>query len=164
MTETQEEVPRDVRLLHLLLASQAIQQYEDQVPLQLMDFAHRYTRGVLKDAMVYGDYAAGESGAELSVEDIRLAIAARTQYQFKPTAPKELLLQLAAERNKKALPQVVNMWGTRLPPEKYCLTAKEWRLDDEVDEQGREIGGHDLAPVPGSPGEPETRDAGEFTQ
>lgn len=33
-------VPRDVRILHLILASQSIQSYEDHVPLQLMDFAH----------------------------------------------------------------------------------------------------------------------------
>ncbi|SCU83774.1 LAMI_0C04610g1_1 [Lachancea mirantina] len=138
--EEQDSVPRDVRLLHLLLASQNIHQYEDQVPLQLMDFAHRYTRGVLKDAMIYSDYASGESNAELSVEDIRLAIAARTQYQFKPTAPKELMLQLAAERNKRGLPQVVNMWGTRLPPEKYCLTSKEWKLDEETDESNNPVG------------------------
>lgn len=127
---SQEDSPRDVRLLHLLLASQSIHQYEDQVPLQLMDFAFRYTRGVLKDAMVYNDYAE-QPDQGLTVEDIRLAIAARTQYQFKPTAPKELLLQLAAERNKKALPQVMGMWGVRLPPEKYCLTAKEWDLDED---------------------------------
>ncbi|SCV17572.1 related to Transcription initiation factor TFIID subunit 9 [Nakaseomyces glabratus] len=57
--------------------------------------------------------------------------AARTQYMFKPTAPKELLLQLAAERNKKALPQVMGSWGVRLPPEKYCLTAKSWDLDEK---------------------------------
>lgn len=127
----QEDVPRDVRLLHLLLASQSIHHYEDQVPLQLMDFAFRYTRGVLKDAMVYNDYAEQGAASGLSVEDIRLAIAARTQYQFKPTAPKELLLQLASERNKKALPQVMGMWGVRLPPEKYCLTAKDWDLDED---------------------------------
>lgn len=129
---TQEETPRDVRLLHLLLASQSIHQYEDQVPLQLMNFAHRYTQGVLKDALVYNDYAGSgnSAGGGLGVEDIRLAIAARTQYQFKPTAPKELMLQLAAERNKKALPQVMGTWGVRLPPEKYCLTAKEWDLED----------------------------------
>ncbi|SJM82420.1 probable Transcription initiation factor TFIID subunit 9 [Zygosaccharomyces bailii] len=128
--ESQQEIPRDVRLLHLLLASQSIHQYEDQVPLQLMDFAYRYTRGVLKDAVVYNDYAESP-GQGLTVEDIRLAIAARTQYQFKPTAPKELLLQLAAERNKKALPQVMGMWGVRLPPEKYCLTAKDWDLNED---------------------------------
>ncbi|CAR28796.1 hypothetical protein ZYGR_0U01550 [Zygosaccharomyces rouxii] len=135
-SEAAQDIPRDVRLLHLLLASQSIHQYEDQVPLQLMDFAHRYTRGVLKDAVVYNDYAEssnaqGSSNQGLSVEDIRLAIAARTQYQFKPTAPKELLLQLAAERNKKALPQVMGMWGVRLPPEKYCLTAKEWDISED---------------------------------
>ncbi|CDH10163.1 probable Transcription initiation factor TFIID subunit 9 [Zygosaccharomyces bailii ISA1307] len=128
--DAQQEIPRDVRLLHLLLASQSIHQYEDQVPLQLMDFAYRYTRGVLKDAVVYNDYAESP-GQGLTVEDIRLAIAARTQYQFKPTAPKELLLQLAAERNKKALPQVMGMWGVRLPPEKYCLTAKDWELSED---------------------------------
>lgn len=194
--DSQADLPRDVRLLHLLLASQSIQQYEDKVPLQLMDFAHRYTRGVLMDAMVYNDYAvennggavgagvgsaAGAAGASgsgannnnsnsssnnasgnagsgksakggssgggntnslgsgmssnggknLSVEDIRLAIAARTQYMFKPTAPKELPLQLAAERNKKPLPQVMGSWGVRLPPEKYCLTAKSWDLEND---------------------------------
>lgn len=178
--DSQADLPRDVRLLHLLLASQSIQQYEDKVPLQLMDFAHRYTRGVLMDAMVYNDYAVENSGGaagpgvgagasntgangtnanaggssknakggstgnsalgsgmssnggkNLSVEDIRLAIAARTQYMFKPTAPKELLLQLAAERNKKPLPQVMGSWGVRLPPEKYCLTAKSWDLETD---------------------------------
>lgn len=164
-TTQQEDTPRDVRLLHLLLASQAIHQYEDQVPLQLMDFAYRYTRGVLKDAIMYNDYMGANIPIDsttgttdsttttttnnnsnntsdstsndkknkkmLTVEDIRLAIAARTQYQFKPTAPKELMLQLAADRNKKALPQVMGSWGIRLPPEKYCLTAKDW--DDNQD-------------------------------
>ncbi|SMN22073.1 similar to Saccharomyces cerevisiae YMR236W TAF9 Subunit (17 kDa) of TFIID and SAGA complexes [Maudiozyma saulgeensis] len=127
-TTQQEDTPRDVRLLHLLLASQAIHQYEDQVPLQLMDFAYRYTRGVLKDAMIHDSGKKTKKG--LTVEDIRLAIAARTQYQFKPTAPKELMLQLAADRNKKALPQVMGSWGIRLPPEKYCLTAKEWDIEE----------------------------------
>lgn len=158
-TTTQEDTPRGVRLLHLLLASQAIHQYEDQVPLQLMDFAYRYTKSVLKDALMYNDYMESnavtqpsdnsnndntsgtqQSGSnndnakntsKLTVEDIRLAIAARTQYQFKPTAPKELQLQLAADRNKKALPQVMGSWGIRLPPEKYCLTAKEWDKNDD---------------------------------
>lgn len=123
------ETPRDVRLLHLLLASQSVLQYEDKVPLQLMDFAHRYTKGVLKDALMYREHAGG-SPSDVSIEDIRLAIGARTQYQFKPTAPKELMLQLASERNKKVLPNVVSSWGVRLPPEKYCLTAKEWSIEE----------------------------------
>ncbi|KAG7845333.1 hypothetical protein KL941_003178 [Ogataea angusta] len=138
-----EEVPRDVRLLHLIFATQGIQSYQDHVPLQLMDFAYRYTCGVLQDAVLYNDHAyasanggasAGMSNAPLSNEDIRLAIAARTNYQFKPVPPKKLLLKLAAERNEKPLPPVMPAWGVRLPPEKYCLTAKDWELDEEEDE------------------------------
>lgn len=72
-------------------------------------------------------------GSRLTTDDIRLAIAARTNYQFKPVTPKELLLELAAERNKKILPPIMPGYGIRLPPEKYCLTAKDWSLSDEED-------------------------------
>ena len=135
-----EDVPRDVRLLRLIFATQGIQNYEDHVPLQLMDFAYRYTSEILKDAVIYNDHAhpnisnAGNAGlhhTQLSNEDIRLAIAARTSYQFQPVPPKKMLMKLAAERNQKPLPPVMPMWGIRLPPEKYCLTAKDWRLDEE---------------------------------
>lgn len=140
-------VPRDVRLLHLIFATQGIQNYQDHVPLQLMDFAHRYTVGVLKDALTYNDHAKSQhansnlnsnSNTAVSTDDIRLAIAARTNYQFKPTPPKELLLELAQERNAKALPPVIPKWGLNLPPEKYCLTGKDWdSLDDEDLENGK---------------------------
>lgn len=68
---------------------------------------------------------------QLTTEDLRLAIAARTNYQFKPTPPKELLLEIAAEKNRKPLPPVMPSWGIRLPPEKFCLTAKDWTLSEE---------------------------------
>ncbi|KAK6201319.1 transcription initiation factor IID, 31kD subunit-domain-containing protein [Scheffersomyces amazonensis] len=138
-------IPRDVRLLHLIFATQGIQNYQDHVPLQLMDFAHRYTKSVLKDALVYNDHAKplntntnlnANTNVAVNTDDIRLAIAARTNYQFKPTPPKELLLELAEERNSKPLPPVIPKWGLNLPPEKYCLTARDFdNIDDEVDEQ-----------------------------
>lgn len=111
---------------------------------------------MLKDAILYNDHAqlgnssgqqslasqqpanlsnAGNAGSlqtNLTTDDIRLAILARTNYQFKPLPPKELLLELARERNRKPLPAVIPSWGLRLPPEKYCLTAKEWSLDEEI--------------------------------
>lgn len=136
-------VPRDVRLLHLIFATQSIQNYQDHVPLQLMDFAHRYTASVLKDALTYNDHAKNSNGASgstvVNTDDIRLAIAARTNYQFKPTPPKELMLELAYSRNAKPLPPVIPKWGLNLPPEKYCLTARDWdSLDEEQDElEGR---------------------------
>ncbi|ODV78619.1 transcription factor TAFII-31 [Suhomyces tanzawaensis NRRL Y-17324] len=132
-------VPRDVRLLHLIFATQGIQNYQDHVPLQLMDFAHRYTKSVLKDALTYNDHAkpsgASTNNTTVNTDDIRLAIAARTNYQFKPTPPKELLLELAEERNAKPLPPVIPKWGLNLPPEKYCLTARDWDTLEEEEEE-----------------------------
>lgn len=132
-------VPRDVRLLHLILASMGVTSYEDRVPLQLMDFAYRFTHGILQDALVYNDHAhssmtsAGLGGTQkpLTTDDVRLAIAARLNYQFKPAPPKEMLLELAQEKNRRPLPVVQELMGLRLPPEKYCLTAKEWNFDEE---------------------------------
>ncbi|WPK26101.1 hypothetical protein PUMCH_003446 [Australozyma saopauloensis] len=138
-TTEQPVVPRDVRLLHLIFATQSIQNYQEHVPLQLMDFAHRYTASVLKDALTYADHAKGVSGGPgsgntVNTDDIRLAIAARTNYQFKPTPPKELLLELAHERNSKSLPPVIPKWGLHLPPEKYCLTARDWDSFEQEEE------------------------------
>ncbi|CCG24104.1 hypothetical protein CORT_0E05190 [Candida orthopsilosis Co 90-125] len=139
-------VPRDVRLLHLIFATQGIQNYQDHVPLQLMDFAHRYTKSILKDALIYNDHAKPASSnlnsstnATVNTDDIRLAIAARGNYQFKPVPPKELMLELAQERNSKPLPPVIPKWGLNLPPEKYCLTAKDWdSVYDEPESDDRD--------------------------
>lgn len=95
--------------------------------------------------MIYNDHAKGNNGSapitgkNLTTEDIRLAIAARTNYQFNAVTPKELLLELAAERNKKTLPPVLPGYGIRLPPEKYCLTARDWSLSDEEDVSGCQL-------------------------
>lgn len=43
--------PRDVRLIHMLLASQGVSAYQERVPLQLLDFAYRYTSSTLQDAV-----------------------------------------------------------------------------------------------------------------
>lgn len=132
-------VPRDVRLLHLILASMGVSSYEDRVPLQLMDFAYRFTHSILQDALIYNDHAhssvtpagLGPTVKPLSTEDVRLAIAARLNYQFKPAPPKEMLLELAQEKNRRPLPSIHEQWGLRLPPEKYCLTAKDWTFEEE---------------------------------
>jgi transcription initiation factor TFIID subunit 9B len=59
-------------------------------------------------------------------------------YQFNPSLPKEFLLELAAERNRVALPSMGREWGVRLPPERYCLTGVGWGLKEEWDSEGSE--------------------------
>jgi transcription initiation factor TFIID subunit 9B len=141
--------PRDARLIHLILTNQGVTNYQERVPLQLLDFAYRYTSGVLQDALhlsaeSYGGGSGAGKGAssqDLSTVDmkaLRLSLASRLTYQYQPSLPKDFLLELAAERNKVALPPVRADWGLRLPPEKYCLTGVGWGLKEEWESEREE--------------------------
>ncbi|KAI4739998.1 TFIID-31kDa-domain-containing protein [Aureobasidium sp. EXF-12298] len=148
--------PRDARLIHLILSAQGVHSYQERVPLQLLDFAYRYTSSVLADAFRLSSegYASAPGaptnskrseatdGSNITVNALRQAIASRQDYQFQGALPKEFMMEQAVERNRVALPKVQKSWGVQLPPEKYCLTGTGWSLRDlwEEDEvvQGEE--------------------------
>jgi transcription initiation factor TFIID subunit 9B len=141
--------PRDARLIHLVLASMGVTAYQERVPLMLMDFAYRYTSGVLQDALLFSDAINGTPNtgsqnppATINNNDLRMSIASRVNHQFNTSLPKEFLLDIAQERNRVALPTVGPEYGVRLPPEKYCLTGVNWDLkeggDDFMDEDDDE--------------------------
>ncbi|EXJ88101.1 transcription initiation factor TFIID subunit 9B [Capronia coronata CBS 617.96] len=157
--------PRDHRLIHLLLASHGISAYQQRVPLQLMDFAYRYTNSVLTDALhiqneAYDQADTGTStkgrGAkqnqakaeegDVSLAALRMSIGSRVGHQFQGSLPKEFLKSLADEKNRISLnaPPRDNeksgptLGGVRLPHEKFCLTGMGWGLKDEWDSEGEE--------------------------
>ncbi|KNG87550.1 transcription initiation factor TFIID, 31kD subunit [Aspergillus nomiae NRRL 13137] len=148
--------PRDVRLIHMLLASLGVTSYQERVPLQLLDFAYRYTSGVLQDASI------SRRRAMLApLPALRLSIASRLHYQFQTGLPKEFLMDVAAERNRVALPG-----ATRgLPPERFCLTGVGWNMKDEWESEGEEEVEEEEEPKEsnhaGAGGEEEEGDGGE---
>lgn len=117
--------PRDARLLHLLLTSAQVPAYTPKVPIQLLDFAYRYTHSVLLDAQAYADHAHGQ-GSVISADDVRLAVSSKVGHSFRGPPPKEFLLEVAAERNRRPLPAVREGVEIRLPPERWCLNAPNW--------------------------------------
>ena len=141
--------PRDARLIHMILAHYGVTAYQERVPLQLMDFAYRYTQSTLSDALhltneghgtsgpgIGTSAAAGKGGVEgntVNITALRLAIHSRTHYQYSPNLPKEFYLDLAQEKNRIALPPVQKEWGMRLPPEQYLLTGQGWEMAEEFD-------------------------------
>ena len=139
--------PRDARLVHMILMNQGVTSYAERVPLQLMDFAYRYTSSTLQDALHLTSEGYGPTiskGNDLSTithQGLRLSIASRTHYQFSPTLPKEYYQEQAHERNKVALPIVGRDWGLRMPPEQYTLTESGWTLKEEWDEEVGEENG-----------------------
>lgn len=142
--------PRDARLLHMILANLGVTAYQERVPLQLMDFAYRYTSSTLQDALHLTAETHGNpppSGrvatshndmSSVTLQALRLSIASRTHYQFSPSLPKEFSLEIAQDRNRVALPPVSKDWGLRLPPEQYCLTGVGWGVKEEWDSEGEE--------------------------
>ncbi|KAL8731928.1 MAG: hypothetical protein Q9166_003060 [cf. Caloplaca sp. 2 TL-2023] len=148
--------PRDSRLLHTVLANLGVTAYQERVPLQLMDFAYRYTSSTLQDALhlTSEGYGAQTSGtgknasnndmSAVSLSSLRLSITSRTHYQFSPTLGKDFYQGIAQERNQVQLPAIGRDFGVRLPPEQYCLTGIAWKLKDEwnlASQQG--VGGDD---------------------
>ncbi|MCJ1311034.1 Transcription initiation factor TFIID subunit 9 [Agyrium rufum] len=155
--------PRDARLIHMILANLGVTAYQERVPLQLLDFAYRYTSSTLQDALHltaenYGmssiGTGTGKSGAGpnaahieaggISINALRLSIASRTHYQYNPTLPKDFYQELAQERNRIVLPSIQRSRDMELPDERYCLTGTGWTLKDEwendyeVDDSGKE--------------------------
>ena len=136
--------PRDLRLIHLVLANLGVSSYQERVPLQLVDFAYRYVAGILQDSLQYQEAYGNVSGKAntagtheangISLGSLKAAVEARTHYQFSPTLPKEFYLELASERNAVALPPIGKDYGVRLPPEQYCLTGVGWNMKDEWDQ------------------------------
>ncbi|SPO49209.1 related to TAF9 - TFIID and SAGA subunit [Moesziomyces antarcticus] len=122
-------VPRDARLIALILASMGVSDVEPAVLLQLLEFAHRYTYDVLSDALVYADHAsARQASSSLSLDDVNLAIQSRVNYSFTKPPEKDMLLALASTVNAIPLPPISDRHGVRLPPAAHCLTNVNFSL------------------------------------
>ncbi|KAF2663516.1 TFIID-31kDa-domain-containing protein [Microthyrium microscopicum] len=142
--------PRDARLIHALLSAQGVTAYQDRVPVMLVDFAYRYTRGVLSDAAALSaeGYGAPEvhsksKGAQddITMTSLRLAVASRQISQFQPSLGKPDLSEMAVDTNRAGLPRVDREFGVRLPGERHLFTGsgfgvpEEWEEDMVVDEE-----------------------------
>ncbi|GAA5861858.1 hypothetical protein JCM8547_008576 [Rhodosporidiobolus lusitaniae] len=122
-------LPRDARLVALLLAAAGAEDCEEGVVRMLVEFAHRYTGDVLSDSLMYAEHARTGSSSTApvvpSLDDIRLAVQARTEGA---QVPKEFLLQLATTVNSIPLPPVPEVYGVRLPPPAQRLTAPNFSI------------------------------------
>lgn len=123
------DVPRDARIVTLLLASMGVQSASEGVVRVLMEFAHRYTVDILSDALVYAEHAGRAHAAHgPDVEDVRLAVQAKVEHSMTSPMSKEFLLSLADTLNRTSLPPIPERYGIRLPPEKDRLTAPNFDI------------------------------------
>lgn len=120
------ELPRDARVMAQLLKSMGVEEYQPRVLNQLLEFMYRYVSEVLQDGLMYAEHAGRQ---ELSVDDVQLAVQARVNSSFTQPPPRELLLELAKEKNSNPLPPYPQRLGVLLPPEEHCLVQPSYQIE-----------------------------------
>ncbi|PVV01799.1 hypothetical protein BB560_003771, partial [Smittium megazygosporum] len=118
-------IPNEHKIISLILRSQGVEDCDSNVTNLLLEYAKRYTEDVLKDALIYSEYA-GKN--EIDNDDIQLAIQGRTSYSFSSPPDPQFYLQLSKEVNKTPLPLISEKFGLRLPSEKHTLTGVNFQV------------------------------------
>lgn len=112
-----------------ILKDMGITEYEPRVINQMLEFAFRYVTTILDDAKIYSSHAKKPT---VDADDVRLAIQCRADQSFTSPPPRDFLLDIARQKNQTPLPLIKPYAGPRLPPDRYCLTAPNYRLKSLV--------------------------------
>ncbi|KAF4098310.1 transcription initiation factor TFIID subunit 9 [Onychostoma macrolepis] len=118
-------VPKDAQVMMQILKDMGITEYEPRVINQMLEFTYRYVTTIIEDAKIYSTHAKKSS---VDADDIRLAIQCRVDQSFTSPPPRDFLLDIARQKNQTPLPLIKPYTGPRLPPDRYCLTAPNYRL------------------------------------
>ncbi|KAF6091614.1 TATA-box binding protein associated factor 9b [Phyllostomus discolor] len=117
--------PRDALVMAQILKDMGITEYEPRVINQMLEFAFRYVTTILDDAKIYSSHA---KKPNVDADDVRLAIQCRADQSFTSPPPRDFLLDIARQKNQTPLPMIKPYSGPRLPPDRYCLTAPNFKL------------------------------------
>ncbi|GAA0146221.1 hypothetical protein Leryth_022604 [Lithospermum erythrorhizon] len=121
----EEDIPRDAKIVKTLLKSMGVEDYEPRVIHQFLEFWYRYVVDVLTDSHVYSEHA---GKTVIDSDDVKLAIQSKVNFSFSQPPPREVLLELARNRNKIPLPKSAIGPGIPLPPEQDTLIFPNYQL------------------------------------
>lgn len=84
-----------------------------------------YVTCILDDSRVYANHAKKKF---IDLDDVRLAVKMQLERTFTNPPPRDVLLDVARAKNNIPLPFVKPNNGLRLPPDRYCLNATNYKL------------------------------------
>ncbi|KAM9333498.1 transcription initiation factor TFIID subunit 9 [Pholidichthys leucotaenia] len=118
-------IPKDAQVMIQILKDMGVTEYEPRVINQMLEFTYRYVTTMIEDAKIYSSHA---KKSTVDADDIKLAIQCRMDQSFTSPPPRDFLLEVARQKNQTPLPLIKPYSGPRLPPDRYCLTAPNYRL------------------------------------
>ncbi|KDO53057.1 hypothetical protein CISIN_1g028993mg [Citrus sinensis] len=134
MAEGDEDLPRDAKIVKSLLKSMGVEDYEPRVIHQFLELWYRYVVDVLTDAQVYSEHAGKNT---IDCDDVKLAVQSKVNSSFSQPPAREVLLELAKNRNKIPLPKSIAGRGIPLPPEQDTLISPNYQLSIEKKESAQ---------------------------
>ncbi|XP_035443875.1 transcription initiation factor TFIID subunit 9 [Spodoptera frugiperda] len=124
-----KHIPKDAQVIMSIMKEVGITDYEPRVVNQLLEFTYRYVTSVLDDARVFATHAKKKT---IDLDDVRLAVQMQLDKSFTSPPPREVLLEISRVKNVNPLPMIKPHCGLRLPPDRYCLSACNYRLKPAV--------------------------------
>lgn len=118
-------LPKDGQVMAAILKDMGILDYEAKVINQLLEYSYRYVTDVLQDAKIVSGHAKKKV---IDVEDVKLAVQMYSEQNMTAPLSRELLLDAARVKNRQPLPIPRPTYGLRLPPDRHCLTACNYRM------------------------------------
>lgn len=123
--DTQGNMSKDAQVVAAILKEMSVDEYEPRVIHQLMEFTHRYVTSVLQEAQIFSDHAKKKT---IDVEDLQLAINLEIDKTITSPPPKDILMEIAREKNNLPLPSIKTHNGPRLPFDRYSLIGTNYKL------------------------------------
>ncbi|XP_035781389.1 transcription initiation factor TFIID subunit 9-like [Anopheles albimanus] len=120
-----KHIPKDAQVVMSILKELGVQDYEPRVINQLLEFTYRYVTCILDDAKIYANHARKKV---IELDDVKLATQMILDKAFTGPPPRDVLLEIARNRNVTPLPLIKTHCGLRLPPDRYCLSACNYKL------------------------------------
>jgi len=121
----QKPLPKDAQVMVAILKDMGITDYEPRVINQMLEFSYRYVTNVLDEAKAVSNHARKKT---VDVDDVKLAVQMYADQNLTSPPTRDILLETARTKNAVPLPIPRATSGMRLPPERHCLTACNYRL------------------------------------
>ncbi|MFH4982778.1 hypothetical protein AB6A40_009487 [Gnathostoma spinigerum] len=126
-------VPRDAQVMQAMLREMGVTDFEPRVVSQLLEFAYRYTTEILEDARSISEHAGKK---QIDESDVQFAVdnASCSWRSLRPD--RQLMIELAEQKNVIPLPPIRVNFGLRLPNDRFCLVQPnvQWKSNDRLRE------------------------------
>lgn len=116
---------KDAQVIDAILKEMSVVEYEPRVVHQLLEFTNRYVTSILQEAQILSTYAKKDC---IDLNDVQLAVTMQTDKTVTSPPPKELLLEVAREKNNQPLPPIKPHNGLRIPFDRYTLIGTNYKL------------------------------------